>query len=560
VDQLLDVRDEYAPAIFRQVAEELRDVAMLDVVRPPRPIAFSPLPKSSAHRFARKTSLAFRRGQRVLTMENLPKVAVSSRNPDEPEEHNLAFLFERVSEDPDFPIVPIWHEDSVAQRARLDYISRLPEDPELGYFDHAILINKILIEFEAFSKFPSANSLLRWRFLALNGFTRIMEKEVDDAERSEPNRLLRAKIEHLLPTTRLAKQKKALRSIDLDVLRDAGVLELSDGEVKDLLWTETRNRLGKVYGTMDLDKEYICDIISEFSDDTPLDYFVDPEAIASDCNEIKRASIANWAANIEAPRYTHANLHKKNGKECGRLEPNYDCKELIWAEIAHKSKYFRPRIDLKEFVERSKPALPPAEDFPDARSEGHYANMLPDVSVCTLSPGSVKVDSKALEDVQTSVEVAGSATKLEDTENGQNTCQFINISRSDSIFGEYSDDAFAANAPAANNTSDPSENGKSLGHHVRHMNTLRMAHDDPHRAHGPEQPGYRGYTHSRPVPDWDAPDVVKPEYAQSKKSKKLGVLDRFNEVFEANERRARKIAMSVHEEAQAAENGNGKQI
>jgi hypothetical protein len=161
VDQLLDVRDEYAPAIFRQVAEELRDVALLDVVRPPRPIAFSPLPNSSAHRFARKTSLAFRRGQRVLTMENLPKVAVSSRNPDEPEEHNLAFLFERVSEDPDFPIVPIWHEDSVAQRARLDYISRLPEDPELGYFDHAILINKILIEFEAFSKFPPANSLLR---------------------------------------------------------------------------------------------------------------------------------------------------------------------------------------------------------------------------------------------------------------------------------------------------------------------------------------------------------------------------------------------------------------
>jgi hypothetical protein len=33
-------------------------------------------------------------------MENLPKVAVSSRKPDEPEEHNLAFLFERVNEDP----------------------------------------------------------------------------------------------------------------------------------------------------------------------------------------------------------------------------------------------------------------------------------------------------------------------------------------------------------------------------------------------------------------------------------------------------------------------------
>jgi hypothetical protein len=49
---------------------------------------------------------------------------------------------------------------------------------------------------------------------------------------------------------------------------------------------------------MDLDQEYICDIISEFSDDTPLDYFVDPETIASDCNEIKLASIANWAASI----------------------------------------------------------------------------------------------------------------------------------------------------------------------------------------------------------------------------------------------------------------------
>jgi hypothetical protein len=422
------------------------------------------------------------------------------------------------------------------------------------------LINKILIEFEAFSKIPSASSLLKWRFLALNGFTRIMDREVAVAERCEPNRLLRAKIEHLLPTTRLAKQKKALRCIELGVLRNAGVLELSDGEVKDLLWTETRNCLGKFRGTMDPNQEYICDLISEYSNDTPSDYFVDPETIASDCNEVKRASIANWAANIEAPRYTHANLYKKKGKERGRLEPNYNCKDLIWAEIAHKFKYFRPRIDLKEFVERSKPALSPAEDFPDARSEGHYTNMLPDVSVGTLSSDPVKGDSKALEDWQTSVEVMGSATKVEDTSNGHQICQFINISSSDSILGEYPDDAFAANTPAANDTSDPSENGKSLGHHVRHMNTLRMAHDGPYRAHGPEQPGYRGYTHSRPAPDWDAPGVVKPEYAQPKKSKKLGALDRFNVVFEANERRARKIAMSVHEEAQAVQDGNGKQI
>jgi hypothetical protein len=56
-------------------------------------------------------------------MEDLPKVAVCSTTPDQPEERNRAILYENVREDPDYPVVPIWSEESVAQHIRLDFIT-----------------------------------------------------------------------------------------------------------------------------------------------------------------------------------------------------------------------------------------------------------------------------------------------------------------------------------------------------------------------------------------------------------------------------------------------------
>jgi hypothetical protein len=554
VDQLLDVRDNCAPEIFRHIAKELRDVASMEVLRVPFSIAFSPLPKSSSHCFPRKTTLALRRDQRVLTMEDLPKVAIPSKKPDEPAEHNLAFLRERVIEDPDFCIIPIWHGDSVAQRARLDYISQLPEDSERGFFDYAILAGKMLDEFKKFGGLSPATSLPRWRYLALKELRRVMDKEVDEAERCELNRLLRIKIEHLIPTTRIPKQTEALRSIELEFLKDAGVLGLSNEDVKDLLWTETRNRMRKSHNTMDPDQDYICDLISEYSKDTPLEYFLKPETIASDCNEVKLASITNWAGNIESPRYIHANLHNKYG----RPEPDHDCAELIWAEIYMKSKYARPRLNLKEFAGRSNPALPPVEDFPDARSEGHYTNMLSDLSAGSLSSASEFFDPQAPEYPQTSVETVSLDSKVDDSDTNYNGCLSDDAHEPNSVIGELiaigdsSDEVFGTNDTTANNSSAPSENTKNSGHQARHVNTLRMAHDGPHRAHGPEQPGFRGLTHSRPAPDWDAFGVMKPEYAQPKKAKVLGALDFFNLVFEAKERRMRKIVMKMQEEEKLA--------
>jgi hypothetical protein len=367
VGQILSVRDHYAPEIFCHVAEELIDVASLEMLRLPCQIAFSPLPKSSARCFPRRTSLAFPRGQRVLTIEDPPKVAILSK---------------------------------------------------------------------------------------------------------------------------------------------------------------------------------------KYSDDTPLDYFLSPHTIDGDFNEAKRASIANWSSNTETPRYIHTNLHTKHG----RLEPDYDRKELIWAEIYIRSKYFRPRLDLEELAGRSNSALSPTEDCPDVRSEGHYTKILADVSVGLLSSGSEKVGSKAPQDSQTSVE----ATSLEDTETNHDDHQLDNVLESNALLGELtaigdsSDDAFGANDTTANISSDSFENTKDSGHHVRYLNTLRMIYDGPHRAHGPKQPGFRGFTHSRPAPDWDAPGVEKPEYAQPKKRKKLGALDFFNVLYEADERRIRQIVMEMREQEKLA--------
>jgi hypothetical protein len=294
----------------------------------------------------------------------------------------------------------------------------------------------------------------------------------------------------------------------------------------------------------------------KYSDDTPLDYPLDPNTIDSDCNEVKRASIAHWASNIETPRYIHANLHNKYG----RLEPDYDCKELIWAEIYIKSKYFRPRLDLEEFSGQSNPALSIAEDFPDVRSEGQYTNMSSNVSVGLLSSCSEKFGSRAPEDSQTSVETTSLEDKVVDSETNHDDHQSGNFPESNSLLGEFtvigdsSDDVFGANDTTANNSSDPSENTKDPGHHARHLNTLRMTHVGPHPAHSPEQPGFRLFTHSRPAPDWDAPSIKKPEYAQLKKIKKLGALDFFNVAYEAKERRMRKVVMEMREQ----EKLNGK--
>jgi hypothetical protein len=68
---------------------------------------------------------------------------------------------------------------------------------------------------------------------------------------------------------------------------------------------------------------------------------------------------------------------------------------------------------------------------------------------------------------------------------------------------------------------------------ARCLDNLHRTWDIPHRAHGPQRPGMRYHKgwHMIPTPDWDAPVVEKPPFAQHEET--TGTMDRFVAKFDS---------------------------
>jgi hypothetical protein len=67
---------------------------------------------------------------------------------------------------------------------------------------------------------------------------------------------------------------------------------------------------------------------------------------------------------------------------------------------------------------------------------------------------------------------------------------------------------------------------------ARRLDNLHRAWDMPHRAHGPQQPGFRRIKEFTmiPSPGWDAPGVQKPNFAQ--RDEQPGKMDAFMAYFD----------------------------
>lgn len=559
-DQLLEPNNERAPQIFQKLAEELQAAISLRNIHASTENASTT--SCGNLQLGTRRPLYIRRDERSIkdasysfTIGDLAELNTIAA------ENDCTLLCHKKRENPDFPIIPIWHADYAAQRNELDVIVNLPEDSADGFFTHAMVVDIILDDLKLSEEAPDAQYFQETRKYAIEECEKIFAAEIVDAYAQEPHRLIRAKIECLLPKVGgTPKKDKALRFVSLKALEDANVLMLSDFQTKVLLKQEMNKVMNEEGEPASTDDICIGDIISTYSDDVDSDYWRQPQYVDIMCDDHKREYIAKWASNVETP----VAIHKALGSD-DIFEPNYDCEAIAWAEIALKSWPWGgqngPMIAFELTADKKGVILPLAEDYPAEHSQGFFTNMsgLTGISSGTSSTDSVSNSDEEKEEEgddsgsgsktstdqhRPSVETSHEDAKPDHTE--RKLQPGIHV-KARNVRGEgprtprrpYAD----MKAQRLIKPYDKSQNYTLVSRPVlnkkvaamadpkfidaRRLDNLHRAWDVPHRAHGPHQPGIREHKewHMIPPPDWEAPGVEKPAFAQREEA--TGPLSRF---------------------------------
>ncbi|RAR09824.1 hypothetical protein DDE82_001541 [Stemphylium lycopersici] len=329
----------------------------------PKPSILPPVPQ---HR-------ATIRNKPGLLLHDLPKYEVDDKD--------YTLLMNKLREDPDFLSVPGWHPEFHAQRPWLYISIALPEDRNSDIFTYETLLKKSFFDYDKHKAAPNAAKLHRLRWSATSEVQKKIAEETNAATQSEPHRLLRNKIEDLIPSAvDTDAELKALRKIEIKSLNIPRVLAYRDSSVITLLKAKMQKILHNKKHVADLNETCICDMISLYSDDEDEEHFNGPAAVEARFSQRKRQNVANWASAIPAPASHHTELHSADATFCEPLEPIGEpshmteaddplqpASDIIWP-LASCSLLFPRNGEGRMVLELG--CLPDQE-----YSEGHFTNM-----------------------------------------------------------------------------------------------------------------------------------------------------------------------------------------
>lgn len=329
----------------------------------PKPSILPPVPQ---HR-------ATIRNKPGLLLHDLPKYEVDDKD--------YTLLMNKLRKDPDFLSVPGWHPEFHAQRPWLDIAIALPEDRNSDIFTYETLLKKSFFDYDKHKAAPNAAKLHRLRWSATSEVQKKIAEETNAATQSEPHRLLRNKIEDLIPSAvHTDAELKALRKIEIKSLNIPRVLAYRDSSVITLLKAKMQKILRNKKHVADLNETCICDMISLYSDDEDEEHFNGPAAVEARFSQRKRQNVTNWASAIPAPASHHTELHSADGTFCEPLEPIGEpshmteaddplqpASDIIWP-LASCSLLFPCNGEGRMVLELG--CLPDQE-----YSEGHFTNM-----------------------------------------------------------------------------------------------------------------------------------------------------------------------------------------
>jgi hypothetical protein len=159
-----------------------------------------------------------------LFLENLPSGRVA--------EKDFTMLAAKILEDPDFPVVPPWHDEFSTLRPWFDIALALPEDCDSDIFVHEIVVNKVFLYYNKHMVAPSDKQLDVFRWGAAKKAQEMTQADVEAAALLEPGRLLQIKIEDLIPkVANTEEENKTLRKISLSDLNIPRILKYRDRSV-----------------------------------------------------------------------------------------------------------------------------------------------------------------------------------------------------------------------------------------------------------------------------------------------------------------------------------------
>jgi hypothetical protein len=513
--------------------------------------------------------LAERRCHSTLSLGGLPDSVIRA------DDRVWSLFYHRVLEDPDFPKLPLWSMDYPLQRKRVDFVSQLSEEHSPDFFAHATFVENILYELDCDGMSLSTQDVMAVQEESMSHYENELMYETMAARDEEEDRLLRGKIEHILPAfKRLQKENEVLPYIKLEVLEAAGFSELSDAMCKIVLRREMRKLTREDKLLVELSKtkgDCIRDLDVEYPDGSlRVDAFPSMSS-QKVCSKEFSDSIKMWAEKTEAPQQYHIELYDSKGDAIRNLEPTYNA-EFAGGATEKGASYPSwssegSMIDFTYFGEEL-PLLAPSKktaDYDDMSLPSYSKNRKSEDS--SAGEGSEELNSASPPTEATNSREKQVVTDYDDHEDNlvDQTHQVLKemifdhedvfvggmVDATHDIFGNGAtihkdqDASKIYNERCAKNsrigTTTISKlaavrEGKHLG--IRRYNSLHMAWDVPHQAHGPEQAGYRNAMRlrTRPTPDWDAPSVEKPTFAHGKKSEKLGLLDAYNAEKDAEER------------------------
>jgi hypothetical protein len=280
------------------------------------------LPKSSSHTMRQTIDRTNRLNKLGLFLNDFPAGRVS--------EKDLSLLAAKLLENPDFAVVPPWHEEFATLRPWFNVALELLEDCNSNIFAHEILLNKVFHWFNKHIMAPSTHKLRAFRWNATKEAQKMMQAEVDVAVSLELGRLLQIKIEDLIPdVANTEEEKKALRKVSLKDMNIPRILNYRERSVILLLKAKMHTIMRNSKHIADIDDTCICDIISQYSDDEGEHHFNDASALKNIFPQRKRNIVLRWASSIGTSTVHHVKLSVAHETYCEPLEPIGEADDMI---------------------------------------------------------------------------------------------------------------------------------------------------------------------------------------------------------------------------------------
>ncbi|KAI4925256.1 hypothetical protein J4E85_007133 [Alternaria conjuncta] len=389
---LIRIPHDSLSATLRAVASEIELALEMGALHVPElPTQSSPVKLHTADQMSRHNKFN-------LFLDDFPAGRVA--------EKDYSLLAAKLLENPDFPVVPPWHEEFYLLRPWFNVALELSEDyPDSDIFAHEILLRKV---FPVVNKYKGAPPAKRLR-AAIHAARRdappeaekMMQAELNAAALLEPGRLLQVKIEDLIPdVAKTEEEHKALRKISLKELNIPRILESDDRSVILLLQAKMRAILRNSKHVADVDDTCICDIISEYSDDEGEHHFNGPVALKNIFPERKRNIVLGWASSIETPVIHYVKLSEAEETYCESLEPIGEADDVTEVEGE-----LQKASDIEWELEGCSLIFPRGHDgeillgygfqADQVVSEGHFTNM---ISAASPSESSSDASSYQSED------------------------------------------------------------------------------------------------------------------------------------------------------------------